>query len=50
MKMIDFAENEVVKSITYLGNAGTKRAYLHDDTVWMVKFPQGTCHHIHQAP
>lgn len=44
MRMIDFSESELVSSITYLGNAGMKRAYLHDDTVWMVKFPQSTRH------
>lgn len=42
MKLIDFLESELLEDITYLGNAGTKRAYLHDNVVWMVKFPQST--------
>lgn len=42
MEMIDFVESELLKGRGYHGNAGQKRAYLHDGTVWMVKFPQNT--------
>ncbi len=44
MSLIDFSDDRLIEDITYLGNAGTKRAYLHDDVVWMVKFPQSTRH------
>ena len=40
--LIDFTEDDRVVGKTYLGNAGTKRGYLHDGNVWMVKFPQST--------
>lgn len=42
MNMIDFIESERITGRAYRGNAGMKRAYLHDGTVWMVKFPQST--------
>lgn len=42
MELYDFQENERITRRVYHGNAGTKRAYLHDDIVWMVKFPQNT--------
>lgn len=42
MNLIDFAETERLTGRAYRGNAGMKRAYLHDGTVWMVKFPQST--------
>ncbi|MCC8102568.1 MAG: CtkA family protein [Clostridiales bacterium] len=42
MKIVDFLENERIHDRVYLGNAGMKRAYLHDGIVWMVKFPQST--------
>lgn len=40
--MIDFTENERIRHRGYRGNAGQKRAYLHDGILWMVKFPQNT--------
>lgn len=42
MQLIDFAESERITGRVYRGNAGTKRSYLHDGVVWMVKFPQST--------
>lgn len=43
MRLIDFSEDELIKrGKTYHGNAGQKRAYIHDNTVYMVKFPQST--------
>ena len=42
MNLIDFTEAERLTGRAYRGNAGTKRAYLHDGVVWMVKFPQST--------
>ena len=42
MDIIDFPESERITGRVYHGNAGMKRAYLHDGVVWMVKFPQST--------
>lgn len=40
--MIDFSESEFFSFKGYRGNAGRKRAYVHDGVLWMVKFPQST--------
>ncbi len=42
MEIMDFLETERVLGRGYHGNAGMKRAYFHDDVLWMVKFPQNT--------
>ncbi len=42
MKMIEFLDSERIIGRGYHGNAGAKRAYVHDGVLWMVKFPLNT--------
>lgn len=42
MELIDFDKCQRVKGRGYRGNAGRKLAYMHDEKVWMVKFPGTT--------
>ena len=42
VKLVNFDECNRVVGKVYHGNAGRKLAYLHNDEVWLVKFPQNT--------
>lgn len=42
MKLINFDECRRIPTRGYRGNAGRKQAYLYDNELWMVKFPQNT--------
>lgn len=42
MELIDFDNGERIGTRGYRGNAGRKQAYLYNDELWMVKFPQST--------
>lgn len=39
MELVDFDECQRLKGRGYHGNTGRKLAYLHDGSIWMVKFP-----------
>ncbi|EOS42385.1 CtkA family protein [Lachnospiraceae bacterium JLR.KK009] len=42
MELIDFDKGKRIGIRGYRGNAGRKQAYLYNDELWMVKFPQST--------
>lgn len=42
MELIDFGKGKRIGTRGYRGNAGRKQAYLYNDELWMVKFPQST--------
>jgi len=42
MKIIDFSDAKTAGGIFYGGDAGAKEAVMHDNGVWMIKYPKTT--------
>jgi len=42
LKLVNFDEAPIAKSIFYGGNAGAKEAIVYNDSVWMIKYPKTT--------